>query len=165
MKGFFKWLPYVCSYNKRLMALSKLTSLDKNVNSQNDDFSGITHRVGILTKNDIGYHEFLDIIKTEVLGSLGEIIYEQIERPTGKFNAAIGQEIELLTRLQVKIGDKLIVIKGIDLYEPTKIITDLRESIKLKLWEVIGTITFGGSIILFFLTLTFAILKIAGVIK
>jgi len=150
-RGVFKWVPYVCSYNKRLIALNKLARLDRDATSSSEGVSGITRRWGILSKNDIGYREFLDIIKTEDLGSPDEIIYERIEQPTGEFNTVTLQpRIELITSLQAKIGDKTITIKGIDPYDPTKIMTELRESIKLELLVVIGTITLGGAFILFF---------------
>lgn len=164
-KAFFKWLPYVFSYNKRLMALNKLARLDRDVTSSPEGLSGITRRWGILSKNDIGYREFLDIIKTEVSGSPDEIIYEQAEQPAAINAVTLQPRIELMTSLQAKTGDKMITIKGVDTYDPLKIMAELRESIKLKLWLAIAKNTLVGAFILLLLTLALAILKIIGVIK
>ncbi len=165
-RRLFKWLPYVASYNKRLIALNKLILLDKDMTSDSERINGIVRRQGILGKNDIGYREFLDIVEMENLGYPDEIIYERIEQPTGEFNTALlQQKIDLIISLQAKTGCKIVTLKGTDPYNPTKIMAELKESIKLKLWETIGAITFVGALILFFSTLTLAILKIIGVTK
>ena len=169
--SFYKWLPIVCTYNKRIRALNKLAGLGIDVASQDERVSGITHKAGILTKNDIGYREFVFIIRTEGLGSPDEIIYEQIEQLTGKFNTVTLQptgkfntvtlqpKVELITSLSVKVGKEITTIREIDPYDPTKIIRELKDLIKFKRDEIIAKSSCIGAFLLLLLLIVLAIIR------
>ena len=157
-KHIFKFLPFVCTYNKMTAGLEQLEKLDIDIASEEDRRASIIRKAGIVKKGSDGYKELLKVfnIKKWTSETPDEIIYEQSER---QVDVTLQSEIvtRIDTSLKIKTGNTIKTIRENDRYDPTKILREISEEIKEWLFEKIGALTVFGSILLFLLLIAISV--------
>lgn len=146
---FFKWLPLVCNYNKRKIALNNLMKLDIDIASDSEKISSIEHFRGTLNKNETGFKELLVILRGKLPVIPDALYYEEI-RQVVRFDK-VKNEVEkhIIASLKYTQGTNIVVLET-DSKSPFEY---LNSEINFRLHEVIASITVICLFIVFALTI------------